>query len=179
MCMKNRHDRSAGSLRGAAIGKNPLAYRRGWAYEVSRIRHVGREAQEMVGTSRRDAARKADERQLFLLELRQTIDAIALLPGWDDEDSQAALVMLAVVCIGSHDPDRLSRFTGVALPVVQQVCHRLLENGVWGLDGSLNAEWTHPTHGHHAFQCDVFVATGKLKRARRQVVAMPPGEAVQ
>ena len=114
-------------------------------------------------------------------ELKRTIeDEIALLPGWDDEDSQAALVMLAGFCIGTHDPDAVSEFTGVPLPVVEQVYRRLLENAIVSPDGSLDVEWTHPTHGKHAFQLDVFVATGKLKRAnRRQVVVMPPGEGMQ
>jgi hypothetical protein len=48
------------------------------------------------------------------------------------------------------------------------------------LNGRLNVEWTHPTHGKPAFLLDVFVATGKLRRAnRRQGVMMPPGEAMQ
>ena len=134
----------------------------------------------MVATRRRDAAGKAGGPQMSLRELKATIeDEIAFMPGWDEEDSQAALVMLAGFCIGDRDPEAVSRFTGVPLAVVQEVYVRLLENGVWGTDGSLNAEWTHPTYGKHAFQCDVFVATGKPRRARRPVVVMPPDEAVQ
>jgi hypothetical protein len=87
--------------------------------------------------------------------------------------------MLAGFCIGDRDPDAVSRFTGVPVAVVKQIYGRLLENGVWSLDGRLNAEWTHPEHGKHEFQCDVFVATGKLRRARRQVVVMPLCEAAQ
>jgi hypothetical protein len=134
----------------------------------------------MNGLRRLDAARKADERQMFLLGPKRTIDAIALLPDWDDEDSESALVMLAGFCIGSHDPDRLRRFTGVPLPVVQQVSHRLVENGVWTPGSSLNAKWMHPEHGKPAFLRDVFVATGKLRRAnRRHVLVMPLGEGMQ
>jgi hypothetical protein len=88
--------------------------------------------------------------------------------------------MLAGFCIGDRDANAVSRFTGVPVAVVREVYDRLLENGVWGLDGSLSAEWTHPKHGKHAFQCDVFVATGKLRRAKRsQVVVMPLAEATQ
>jgi hypothetical protein len=134
----------------------------------------------MVATRRGDAARKAGGPEWLLSELKRTIEnEIALMPGWDEGDSQAALVMLAGFCIGDRDPDKVSRFTGVPLPVVKEIYGRLLENGVWGLDGSLGGEWTHPEFGKHAFQCDVFVATGKLRRARRQVVVMPPGVAVQ
>jgi hypothetical protein len=135
----------------------------------------------MVATRRGDAARKASGPQMSLSELKATIEnEIAFMPGWDEEDSQAALVMMAGFCIGDRDPDAVSRFTGVPLPVVKQIYGRLLENGVWGLDGSLDAEWTHPEFGMQAFQCDVFVATGKLRWAnRRPVVVMPPGEAVQ
>jgi hypothetical protein len=133
----------------------------------------------MVGTRRGDAARKAGGPEWLLSELKRTIEnEIAFMPGWDEEDSQAALVMLAGVCIGDCDPDKLSWFTGVPLAVVKEIYGRLLENGVWSLDGGVTAQWTHPKHGKHTFQCDVFVATGKLRRARRQVVVMPPGEAV-
>jgi hypothetical protein len=133
----------------------------------------------MVGMRRGDAARKAGGPEWLLSELKRAIDEIAFMPGWDDEDSRAALVMLSGFCIGDRDPDKVSRFTGVPLPVVKELYGRLLESGVWGLDGSLNAEWTHPAYGKHAFQCDVFVATGKLRRARRQAVVMPPCEATQ
>jgi hypothetical protein len=135
----------------------------------------------MIGLRRGDAARKAGGPQMSLAELKATIeDEIAFMPGWDEEDSQAALVMLAGFCIGDRDPDAVSRFTGVPVAVVEEIYGRLLENGVWGLDGSLHGEWTHPEFGKHAFQCDVFVATGKLRRAnRRQIVVMPLCEATQ
>jgi hypothetical protein len=131
----------------------------------------------MVGTGHGNAARNAGGPEWLLSELKRTIHEIALVPGWDAEDSKAALVMLAAFCIGDRDPGKLSRFTGVPLAVVREVYGRLLENGVWGLDGSLDAEWTHPKHGKQTFCRDVFVATGKLKRARRPVVAVPLREA--
>jgi hypothetical protein len=134
----------------------------------------------MVATRRGVAAKKAVEPESLLSELKRTIDEIGHLPGWDGEDSQAALVMLAAFCIGNRDPGKVSRFTGVPLRVVKEIYVRLLENGVWGLDGSLNAEWTHPEHGKQAFLLDVFVATGKRRRANgRQVVVVPPGEVTQ
>jgi hypothetical protein len=120
----------------------------------------------MVATRRGVAARKAVEPESLLSELKRTINEIGLLPGWEDEDYQAALVMLASVGFGDRDPDVLSRFTGVPLPMVKEIYGRLLENGVWGLDSSLNAEWMHPEHGKQAFRFDVFVASGKLRRAR-------------
>ena len=66
---------------------------------------------------------------------------IGLLPGWDDEDSQAALVMLAPLSIGVRDPEAVSRFTGVPLAHVLEFYGRLDENGVLSPGAMVSSIW--------------------------------------
>jgi len=41
--------------------------------------------------------------RVALAKLKRTIGEIGILPGWDEEDAQAALVMLAPLSIGTRD----------------------------------------------------------------------------
>jgi hypothetical protein len=74
--------------------------------------------------------------------------------------------MLAPVSIGVRDAEAVSRFTGVPLAQVLEFHLRLEENGVLSLGAMVAAGWSDPEDGKHLFLLDVYVATGKLWRAR-------------
>ena len=81
---------------------------------------------------------------LSLPELRQTIREFALLPGWYEGDTQAAAVLLALFYVGTHDPVTISRYTGVALPLLREFHRRLQDNGVGLPDQGIYASWRSP-----------------------------------
>jgi hypothetical protein len=122
----------------------------------------------MTKTNRSKHARKP---RIPLEELKRTVDEISLLPGWDDEDSQAALVMLAPLSIGVRDPKAVSRFTGVPLAQVLEFHRRLEVNRVLPPGAMVSSVWADPKDGKKLFLMDVYVATGKLRRANRGTVA--------
>ena len=112
-------------------------------------------------------------------ELKRFIRGLPEMLGWGEEEYRAALVMLATLVICCRDARAVSRFTGVPLPVVKRYYERLSEHGIWRLDGSIQGHWVDPEIGMKVFWRDVLIATGKVGRAKREVVVMPPGEALQ
>jgi hypothetical protein len=112
-------------------------------------------------------------------ELMRFIRGLPDMLGWGKEEYQAALVMLATLAIGSRDARAVSRYSGVPLAAVKRYYERLEEGGIWLPNGSLRAHWTDPELGLKAFWQDVLIATGKVGRAKREVVVMPPGEGLQ
>jgi hypothetical protein len=118
-----------------------------------------------------DRSRRARKPRIPLEELKRTVEEISLLPGWDDEDSRAALVMLAPLSIGVRDPEAVSRFTGVPLAQVLEFYGRLEVNGVLSPGAMVSSAWSDAKDGKHLFLLDVYVATGKLRRAKRGLIA--------
>jgi hypothetical protein len=114
-----------------------------------------------------DRSKRAGKPRIPLDDLKQTVEEIALLPGWDDEDSRAALVMLAPLSIGVRGAEAVSRFTGVPLAQVLEFYRRLEVNGVLSPGAMVSSAWADPKDGKNLFLMDVYVATGKLKRAKR------------
>src|SRR4051794_22688818 len=90
-------------------------------------------------------------------KLKRNIGEIGILPGWDDEDDQAALVMLAPLSIGTRDVGAVSRFTGVALTRVREFYGRIEENGMLPPGGMVVAAWADAKDGKHLFLMDVWV----------------------
>lgn len=103
-----------------------------------------------------------------LAELKQCVLEIGKEDGWEEgcEDFQAGLVLLAEFSIGTRDPEAISRFTGVPLPLAREFSERLIGNGIWLPDGKIAAEWDDPEHGALAFMADVWVALGLLERGK-------------
>jgi hypothetical protein len=118
-----------------------------------------------------DRSKRARKPRIPLEELKCTVQQISLLPGWDDGDSQAALVMLAPLSIGVRDPEAVSLFTGVPLAHVLEFYGRLDENGVLSPGAMVSSAWAEPKDGKKLFLMDVYVATGKLRQARRDKAA--------
>jgi hypothetical protein len=112
------------------------------------------------------ASRDGMQRGKGLAQLKRFIERLGRSQGWEEADSQAALVMLAPFRIGVRNPEAVSRFTGVPLPLVVEFHRRLADNGVLP-PGALAADgWLDPNDGHKLLLLDVKVATGKLRRAR-------------
>jgi len=101
-----------------------------------------------------------------LTSLKRTVLEIGEADGWteESEDFKAGLVMLAPLEIGTIEPEAISQFTGVPLPLVEQFAERLRVGGIWRSDGTIAAEWDDPENGGLAFMLDVWVATGHLER---------------
>jgi hypothetical protein len=67
-------------------------------------------------------------------------DAVRSVVGWAAEYPQwvqAGLVLLAPLSIGSMDPRRISRFSGVPLQRVERFAAVLIATGVWRPDGQV------------------------------------------
>jgi hypothetical protein len=101
-----------------------------------------------------------------LTKLKRLIERLGESQAWDEADSQAALVMLAPLCIGVRDPEGVSRFTGVPLALVIDFQHRLADNSVLAPDALVSEGWLDSEDGLKLLLLDVKVATGKLRRAR-------------
>ena len=115
-----------------------------------------------------------------LTELKRTIrEEIAILPGWDKEDDQAALVMLAPSSIGTRDPVAVRKFTGVPMRFIREYYERIDDNAVLRPGEMAAATWADPIDGNHYFMLDVWVATGKLKRAKQRVGLIPSSDTMQ
>jgi hypothetical protein len=118
--------------------------------------------------------------KLPLAQLKQFIsDEIALLPDWDEKDDQAALVMLAALSIGTRDPEAISRYTGVPVTLIREFYARIEENAMLRPGELAAAAWLDPKNGQNQFILDVWVATGKLRRAKQRVGVVPSGKTIQ
>ena len=76
------------------------------------------------------AARGGEQRGRRVDETKALIERLGESQAWEEADFHAVLVMLAPLCIGVRDPEGVSRFTGVPLPLVIEFQRRLADNGV-------------------------------------------------
>jgi hypothetical protein len=121
----------------------------------------------MVKASRR--GNRVRKPQIPLAELRAIVRDIGRLPGWDEKDTQAALVMLAPYSIGVRDPVSISHFTKIPLRLVTEFTQRLEDKGIWlpPDEVEVEADWLNPEYGVGAIALDAWVASGKLEREWR------------
>lgn len=112
------------------------------------------------------AARGGAQRSAGLTKLKRLIERLGESKAWEEADSQAAMVMLAPLCIYVRDPESINHFTGVSLALVIEFQQRLIDNGVLPPGALVSEGWLDPEDGLKLLLLDVKVATGKLRRAR-------------
>jgi hypothetical protein len=130
------------------------------------------------GRTNEYAINSASPPSIPLAELKRTVLEIGEEDGWEegDEDVQAGLVLLAPLSIKTMDPEAVSRFTGVAEPLVREFAVRLIENGIWMPDGTIALSG----NDNLALMLDVWTATGMLvRRTEPENDAASPSDAVK
>jgi hypothetical protein len=93
------------------------------------------------------------ELKAMVLELDETWEE-------DQEFFQAGLVLLSPLAIDTIDPESISRFTGVSLPLVREFAERLLANGCWTGDGKIAVSSYDTDYCGISLVLNVMVATG-------------------
>jgi hypothetical protein len=136
----------------AVVRQGLLAENPALAARLGRAREVNQEA--ITAPARRPPTRE---------ELKGYVRELALDPMEDDdEDFNAALVLLAGLHLGTGKILPLSRLTGVRPRHVAEFAARLRANDVWTSCGKTSGQWE---DGQLAFWLDVWIATGLLERA--------------
>ena len=97
--------------------------------------------------------------------------------GYDDSDevTQAALVMLAPVCIATFSLKAIRAYTQIPFTTVEKIADRLYEQGIWVRENSLRCAWLDPEceAPDHAILMDALVAVGRFDRNERMEYSLP------
>jgi hypothetical protein len=95
-----------------------------------------------------------------------------------DEDAwlQAALVMIAPVCIGSFSLKAIRAWSQLAFSTIERIANRLRETGIWTGEQSIQCEWLDPQceAPDLAVMMDAFVAIGEFERDENMAYRLPP-----
>lgn len=103
----------------------------------------------------------------------------AFLKQWEgdasDEVMQAAMVMVAPVCIASFDAKAICTWSKLTTSKVDSIIARLYEKGIWFDDRSIRCEWLDPEceHPDFAMLMDAFVVVGKFDRDEELKYCLP------
>jgi Phage integrase SAM-like domain len=92
-----------------------------------------------------------------------------------DDGLQAALVMLAPLCIGTFSLKAIRAYTQLPFSTVEQVANRLREQGIW-LDGdAIRCEWLDDNceHPDFAIMMDALVGAGSFDRNQDMAYCLP------
>lgn len=86
----------------------------------------------------------------------------------DDDQRDAAKVLISGLFMGTDNIFRISDFSGVPISKIKRYATNLRKSGVWTYNGKTHCQWEEGEgRGDLAFILDVMVATGKLKRVRK------------
>lgn len=110
--------------------------------------------------SAKDHQERKTRPRVSLAELKEML--LELDESWENEPElfQAGLVLLSPLSLGTTDPEAISRFSGVPLPLVQEFAGRLLANGCWTAGAKIAVSSFDPVEGGVCLILNVLVAVG-------------------
>jgi hypothetical protein len=90
--------------------------------------------------------------------------------------TQAALVMLAPVFIGTFSLKAIRAYTQIPFATVEKIAARLYDQGIWVRENSLRCEWLDEKCEYQdlAIFWDALVAVGQFDRNEDMAYSLPP-----
>jgi hypothetical protein len=95
--------------------------------------------------------------------------------GEDDEVVQAALVMLAPVCIATFSLKAIRAYTQIPFSTVEKIAARLYDQGIWVKENTIRCEWLEENceNPDFAIMMDAFVGAGDFDRNEDMAYCLP------
>jgi len=145
------------------------------ASSFSVISRLFRHMHEAGGLPANPAEGLAATRQVPAKRMKKALSE--LMEADDDhEQVQAALVMLAPVCIGSFSLKAIRAWSQLPFPTVERLAGRLYQTGIWGEGMTIRCEWLDPEceHPDFAILMDSWVIMGDFERDEEMRYRLPP-----
>jgi hypothetical protein len=93
----------------------------------------------------------------------------------DDDLLQAALVMVAPVCLNSFSLKAIRAWSQLPYSTIERIANRLREVGIWVDEQSIRCEWLDPEceHPDFAIMLDALVVIGECERDENMLYRLP------
>jgi len=135
------------------------------ATRFSVIRRLFRHMHEQGGLSFNPAEGMRVKRHVPVRKIKQALCEL-LAADEDDEGVQAALVMLAPVCIATFSLKAIRAYTQIPFSTVEKIAARLYDQGIWVRENTIRCEWLDENREtpDFAIMMDAFVGAGHFDR---------------
>jgi hypothetical protein len=145
------------------------------AMSLSVIRHLFAHMHQQNGLPSNPADGLAPKQFVPAKKIEKALHEILAVD--DDEDLlEAALVMVAPVCLNSFSLKAIRAWSQLPYSTIERIANRLREVGIWVDEQSIRCEWLDPEcdHPDFAIMLDALVVIGEFERDENMLYRLPP-----